>query len=451
LRYLKQASHYKGGGNVSLQKIKEEIVKKLKVPVFPNRSFDVTSFGADENGKNDSTEAIQKAIDQAHQAGGGRVTVPEGVFLSGALRLKSNVDLHIAKGAVIKFSQNPEDYLPVVLTRFEGVELYNYSPLIYAYEADNIAITGKGTLDGQGDDEHWWPWKRGTNGQPSQEKDRNALFEMAERGIPVTERQFGKGHYLRPNFIQPYRCKHILIQGVTVLNSPMWQVHPVLCENVTVDGIKVIGHGPNTDGVNPESCKNVVIKGCHFDNGDDCIAVKSGRNADGRRINIPSENIVIEHNEMKDGHGGVTIGSEISGGVKNVIAEGNLMDSPNLDRALRIKTNSVRGGVLENIYFHKNTVKSLKREVIAIDMEYEEGDAGDFKPVVRTVDVKQLKSMGGQYGIRVLAYDHSPVTGLKVADSEIDGVDVPMELKHVKDPVFSNLYINGKRYDSHKA
>ncbi len=139
---------------MSLQKIKEEIVKKLKVPVFPNRSFDVTSFGADENGKNDSTEAIQKAIDQAHQAGGGRVTVPEGVFLSGALRLKSNVDLHIAKGAVIKFSQNPEDYLPVVLTRFEGVELYNYSPLIYAYEADNIAITGKGTLDGQGDDEH---------------------------------------------------------------------------------------------------------------------------------------------------------------------------------------------------------------------------------------------------------------------------------------------------------
>ena len=195
----------------------------------------------------------------------------------------------------------------------------------------------------------------------------------------------------------------------------------------------------------------MVIKGCHFDNGDDCIAVKSGRNADGRRINIPSENIVIEHNEMKDGHGGVTIGSEISGGVKNVIAEGNLMDSPNLDRALRIKTNSVRGGVLENIYFHKNTVKSLKREVIAIDMEYEEGDAGDFKPVVRTVDVKQLKSMGGRYGIRVLAYDHSPVTGLKVADSEIDGVDVPMELKHVKDPVFSNLYINGKRYDSHKA
>ncbi|KAA6475207.1 glycoside hydrolase family 28 protein [Bacillus swezeyi] len=433
---------------MTLNRKKEEILRQMTVPVFPNRHFDVTEFGADASGKADSTAAIQRAIDEAHQAGGGTAIVPKGVFRSGALRLKSNVELHIEQGAVIKFSQNPDDYLPVVLTRFEGVELYNYSPLIYAYEAENIALTGKGTLDGQGDEEHWWPWKRGTNGQPSQEKDRDALFEMAERNVPVEERRFGKGHYLRPNFIQPYRCQNILIEDVTVLNSPMWQVHPVLCENVTVDGVKVVGHGPNTDGVNPESCKNVVIKHCHFDNGDDCIAVKSGRNADGRRINIPAENIVIENNEMKDGHGGVTIGSEISGGVNNIFAEGNLMDSPNLDRALRIKTNSVRGGILENIYFHKNVVKSLKREVIAIDMEYEEGDAGNFKPVVRDIEVDQLKSTGGQYGIRVLAYDHSLVTGLKVTDSKIDGVEIPMELKNVKDPVFLNLYINGKRYDS---
>ncbi|MED2941639.1 glycoside hydrolase family 28 protein [Bacillus swezeyi] len=433
---------------MTLNRKKEEILRQITVPVFPNRHFDVTEFGADASGKADSTASIQQAIDEAYQAGGGTAILPKGVFRSGALRLKSNVELHIEQGAAVKFSQNPNDYLPVVLTRFEGVELYNYSPLIYAYEAENIALTGKGTLDGQGDEEHWWPWKRGTNGQPSQEKDRDALFEMAERNVPVEERRFGKGHYLRPNFIQPYRCQNILIKDVTVLNSPMWQVHPVLCENVTVDGVKVVGHGPNTDGVNPESCKNVVIKHCHFDNGDDCIAVKSGRNADGRRINIPAENIIIENNEMKDGHGGVTIGSEISGGVKNIFAEGNLMDSPNLDRALRIKTNSVRGGILKNIYFHKNVVKSLKREVIAIDMEYEEGDAGNFKPVVRDIEVDQLKSTGGQYGIRVLAYDHSPVTGLKVTDSKIDGVEIPMELKNVKDPVFLNLYINGKRYDS---
>ncbi|MFO6497462.1 MULTISPECIES: glycoside hydrolase family 28 protein [Bacillus] len=430
-----------------LKEKKDEILREMTVPVFPERRFDITGFGADGAGRADSTAAIQQAIDEVHQAGGGTAVVPKGVFRSGALRLKSNVELHIAQGAVIQFSRNPDDYLPVVLTRFEGVELYNFSPFVYAYEAENIAITGEGTLDGQADDEHWWPWKRGTNGQPSQEKDRDALFEMAERNVPVEERRFGKGHYLRPNFIQPYRCKNVLIQGVTVLNSPMWQIHPVLCESVTVDGVKVIGHGPNTDGVDPESCKNMVIQNCQFDNGDDCIAVKSGRNADGRRINVPSENIVIENNEMKDGHGGVTIGSEISGGVKNVFAEGNSMDSANLDRALRIKTNSVRGGVLENIYFYRNTVKSLKREVIAIDMEYEEGDAGEFKPVVRQIEVDQLKSCGGQYGIRVLAYEHSPVTGLKVTNSEINGVQIPMELKHVKDPVFANLYINGKLYD----
>ncbi|MEC1588765.1 glycoside hydrolase family 28 protein [Bacillus sonorensis] len=431
-----------------LKEKKEEIMRQIKVPVFPDRRFDVTRFGADSGGKTDSTAAFQQAIDEAHQKGGGRVTVPKGVFLTGALRLKSNVELHVTKDAVIRFSQNPADYLPAVLTRFEGVELYNYSPLIYAYEAENIAITGGGMLDGQADDRHWWPWKRGTNGQPSQEKDRDALFEMAERNVPVEERRFGTGHYLRPNFIQPYRCKNVFIQGVTVMNSPMWQIHPVLCENVTVDGVKVIGHGPNTDGVDPESCKSMIIKNCLFDNGDDCIAIKSGRNADGRRINVPSENIIIENNEMKDGHGGVTIGSEISGGVKNVFAEGNLMDSPNLDRALRIKTNSVRGGVLENIYFYHNVVNSLKQEVIAIDMEYEEGDAGEFKPVVRGIEVDELKSAGGRYGIRVLAYDHSPVTGLKVTNSEINDVNIPMELKNVKDPVFSNLYINGKRYDS---
>ncbi|MGG1238263.1 glycoside hydrolase family 28 protein [Bacillus sonorensis] len=431
-----------------LKEKKEEIMRQIKVPVFPDRRFDVTRFGADSGGKTDSTAAFQQAIDEAYQKGGGRVTVPKGVFLTGALRLKSNVELHVTKDAVIRFSQNPADYLPAVLTRFEGVELYNYSPLIYAYEAENIAITGGGMLDGQADDRHWWPWKRGTNGQPSQEKDRDALFEMAERNVPVEERRFGTGHYLRPNFIQPYRCKNVFIQGVTVMNSPMWQIHPVLCENVTVDGVKVIGHGPNTDGVDPESCKSMIIKNCLFDNGDDCIAIKSGRNADGRRINVPSENIIIENNEMKDGHGGVTIGSEISGGVKNVFAEGNLMDSPNLDRALRIKTNSVRGGVLENIYFYHNVVKSLKQEVIAIDMEYEEGDAGEFKPVVRGIEVDELKSAGGRYGIRVLAYDHSPVTGLKVTNSEINDVNIPMELKNVKDPVFSNLYINGKRYDS---
>lgn len=365
--------------------------------------------------------------------------------MTGALELKSHVELHLHEKAYVSFSQNPKDYLPLVLTRYEGVELYNYSPLIYAHHAENIAITGAGTLDGRGDEHHWWPWKYGTNGQPSQERDRQLLFDMAEKRRPVEERVFGEGHYLRSSFIQPYQCQQVLIEGVTVKDSPMWQIHPVLSEHVIVRGVHIIGHGPNTDGVNPESCRNVLIEDCYFDNGDDCIAIKSGRNEDGRRIGIPSENIVIRRNEMRDGHGGVTIGSEISGGVRYVYAENNVMDSPNLDRALRIKTNSVRGGTIEHIYFKNNTVKSLKHEVVCIDMMYEEGDAGPHRPVVRHIEVEGLKSSGGRYGVKIAAYSHSPVTNFNMKNCVIDHVTYPLSLEHAIAPSFQNVVINGEQ------
>ncbi|MED4560636.1 glycoside hydrolase family 28 protein [Bacillus altitudinis] len=422
----------------------DHVLKQIKAPKFPDREFNVIHYGADNKGIELSTNAIQSAIDDAHRLKGGRVLIPEGTFLTGALELKSNVELHLHENAYVSFSQDTRDYLPLVLTRYEGIELYNYSPLIYAHHAENIAITGAGTLDGRGDEHHWWPWKYGTNGQPSQDRDRQLLFEMAEKRIPVEERVFGEGHYLRSSFIQPYNCQNILIEGVTVKDSPMWQVHPVLSENVIVRGVNIIGHGPNTDGVNPESCRHVLIEDCYFDNGDDCIAIKSGRNEDGRRIGVPSENIVIRRNTMRDGHGGVTIGSEISGGVKYVYAEDNVMDSPNLDRALRIKTNSVRGGTIEHIYFKNNLVKSLKHEVVCIDMMYEEGDAGPHRPVVRHIEVEGLKSSGGRYGVKIAAYSHSPVTHFKMKDCVIDDVTYPLSLEHAVSPLFQKVVINGE-------
>lgn len=422
----------------------DQVLKQIKAPHFPDRELNVVHYGADAEGKELSTNAIQSAIDEAHRLKGGRVLIPRGTFVTGALELKSNVELHLQEKAYVTFSQDPKDYLPLVLTRYEGIELYNYSPLIYAHHAENIAITGAGTLDGRGDEHHWWPWKYGTNGQPSQDQDRQLLFEMAEKRIPVEERVFGEGHYLRSSFIQPYQCQQVLIEGVTVKDSPMWQIHPVLSSHVIVRGVKIIGHGPNTDGVNPESCRNVLIEDCYFDNGDDCIAIKSGRNEDGRRIGVPSENIVIRRNEMRDGHGGVTIGSEISGGVKFVYAEDNVMDSPNLDRALRIKTNSVRGGTIEHIYFKNNTVKSLKHEVICIDMMYEEGDAGPHRPVVRHIEVEGLKSSGGRYGVKIAAYAHSPVTHFKMKDCVIDEVAYPLSLEHAVSPDFQKVVINGE-------
>lgn len=315
-----------------------EILKKIVPPEFPKRDFNITDYGALGDGEYDCTGAFSRAINACNQAGGGRVVVPSGKFLTGAIHLKSNVNLHVMSGATVLFSKESQKYLPVVYSRFEGVECMNYSPFIYAYEQKNLAITGEGTLDGQADSTAWWPWVGDRihgwkEGEPEHQGDRDQLMKMAEENIPVEKRIFGEGHFLRPNFVQFYKSENILIEGVTIIRSPMWEIHPVLCENVTVRKITVISHGPNNDGCDPESCRNVLIKECFFDTGDDCIAIKSGRNGDGRRINIPSENIIIQDCRMKDGHGGVVIGSEMSGNCRNVFAENCVMDSPNLERA----------------------------------------------------------------------------------------------------------------------
>lgn len=430
----------------------QSILGQIIPPTFPSLDFVITDYGAVGDGITDCTEAFKQAMTAAHAAGGGRVVVPRGIYHTGAIHFKSNVNLYVAKEATIKFSQELEKYLPLVLNRFEGVELYNYSPLIYSYGVMNIAITGEGILDGNGDNENWWPWKGldqygWREGQPHQADDRDVLFAMAEQGTPVAERRFGSGHYLRPSFIQFYNSQNILIAGVTVKDSPMWQICPVLCENITIDKVKIIGHGPNTDGFNPDSCKNILIKNSYFDNGDDCIAIKSGRNADGRRINIPCENIVIQSNYMKDGHGGITIGSEISGSVRNVFAEGNVMDSPHLDHALRFKTNSVRGGIIENIYFRNTVIKSIGEEIFIVDMNYEEGDAGQFAPIVRNIIVENLESHGGKTGILMSAYDRTPIVNVKFINCILHNVETPFFLKNVEKLVFKNVTINGKNYD----
>jgi hypothetical protein len=332
----------------------------------------------------------------------------------------------------------------VVYTRWEGVELYNYSPFIYANGVENVAITGSGTLDGQADEEHWWDW----SGQ-TQAADRDELFRMGEEGVPVEQRRFGAGHYLRPNFVQFYDSRNILVQGVTLTNSPMWMIHPVLSQNVTVDNVVLDSpEGPNNDGVNPESSRDVVIKNSEFDNGDDCIAIKSGRNADGRRIGVPSENILVENNHMQDGHGGVVMGSEMSGSVRNVFAQNNVMDSPNLQRALRIKTNSVRGGVVENVYFRDNEVLEIGDEVVRVNFQYEEGDAGEFTPIVRKIHIENLQSNGGDYALYLRGYERSPVSNITISDSDFSGVADPTLLENVQGLRMTNVTINGESYDT---
>ncbi len=416
----------------------DEILSKISAPQFPDQNFNITDYGAIGDGQTDCTEAFKKAISAANQAGGGRVVVGAGSFLTGPIHLKSNVNLHILEDAVIKFSVDPNMYLPVVYTRFEGVECMNYSPLIYAYEQENIAITGKGTLDGQASYENWWRWTK------SHGDDVRRSREQGQAGVLVQERVFGAGRKLRPNMIQPYKCKNILIEGVTFRNSPMWHIHPVLSTNVTVRNVKVIGHGPNNDGCNPESCKDVLIEGCYFDTGDDCIAIKAGRNNDGRRVNVPSENIVIRNCQMKDGHGGVVIGSEMTGGAINVFAENCTMDSPNLDRALRIKTNSVRGGKVENIYIRNVTIGQVAEAVLKINFYYGEGDTGEYPPTVRNINMENVTSKKSRYALSIRAYDRSPATDIHLKDCIFDNVDRDNILKGVKNLILENVKINSK-------
>jgi len=427
----------------------DEILERIVPPTFPDKIFDITKYGAVGDGKTDCTNSFKLAVDECVKSGGGKVVVPKGTFITGAIHLKSNVNLFLEESSVIKFSTDPNQYLPSVFTRWEGVECMNYSSLIYAYGQENIAITGSGILDGQSSNENWWSWKGKEEfgwkeGMPHQKNGRDKLFEMGENNTPVEHRVFGEGFYLRPNFIQFYNCKNILIEGVTLKDSPMWFINPVLCQNVSVINVKIEGLGPNNDGCNPESSKDVLIKNCYFNNGDDCIAIKSGRNNDGRRINIPSENIVVKNCVMRNGHGGVVLGSEISGGVKNIFVEDCQMDSPNLDRAIRIKTNSVRGGVLENIFVRNLTIGEVSEAVLKINFYYEEGDAGKFTPSVNNIVLENITSKKSPFAIWIKAYDHSKVKNLIIRNSRFENVGNDNLLENVENLSFEDVTINNR-------
>lgn len=415
-----------------------EILSRIVAPEFPAKDFVVTKFGAKGDGRTDASAALRKAIEACAKAGGGRVVVPEGVFLTGPIRLKSRVNLHLAKGAVVRFATDPARYLPPVLTRWEGVELMGYSPLVYALDEESIAVTGEGTLDGGADADHWWPWKaRGSQGQLG---DRDRLLKMGEEGLPVAERVFGEGNRLRPPFVEPYRCRDVLIEGVTITNAPFWVIHPVLSRNVTVRNVKVVSHGPNNDGCDPESSSDVLIEDSLFDTGDDCIALKSGRNADGRRLATPVERVVVRRCTMKAGHGGVTIGSEISGGARDVFVEKCGMSSPELERGLRIKTNAVRGGVVENVFVRDVTIGEVG-SAIDVDMLYEEGAKGSFLPTVRNVRVERMSVAKAGYALSLRAIEGAPIRGLSVKESVFGNVEKGNRIEGTVDVDLVNVTI----------
>ncbi len=399
-------------------RIESEIRSRIKAPKFPRRNFVITDFGAVGDGTTDCTAAIAKAIDACVQKGGGRVVVPAGQFLTGAIHLKSNVNLHLDKtNSVLLFSTDPKAYLPVVFTRFEGTELYNFSPLIYALGQKNVAVTGDGLLDGQASDQNWWGWKASSA--------RSKLVKMATDNVPVEQRQFGEADHLRPSFVEFNRCANILIEGVRIRRSPMWELHPLLCTNVTVRGVDIVSHGPNNDGCDPESCRDVLIEKCLFDTGDDCIAIKSGRNTDGRRVNVPSVNLIVRNSVMRDGHAGTAIGSEISGSCSNVFVYDCEMSSPNLTCALRLKSNAVRGGVLQNIFMRNVNVGVVKDSVLQIDFLYEEGAKGDFKPVAKNVAMENITVAHTPRVLNVRGFPAASITDVRIYNSVFKEIQKP--------------------------
>ncbi|MBJ6121976.1 glycoside hydrolase family 28 protein [Sphingomonas mollis] len=399
----------------------DRIARRIRMPRIPRHRESVAAHGGKGDGRTDCTAAIAAAIAACVAAGGGQVVLPPGTCMTGPIRLRSRVALHVPAGTVLRFIPESERYLPPVLTRWEGVELMGYHPLIYALDEEDVAVTGGGTIDGGADDRHWWPWKGPWNGRyddtPERERqatDRTRLFAMAEAGVAVGERVFGRGSRLRPPLFQPYRCRRVAMEGVTVNGSPFWLLHPVACRDVTFRGVTCASHGPNNDGCDPESCTDVLIEDCIFDTGDDCIALKAGRNADGRRLAMPCENVVIRRCTMREGHAGVAIGSELTGGIRHVHVEDCMMNSPSLARMLIVKTNGYRGGIVEDIRLRRITVGHVETALIQLWMIYEEGDGGTHVPVIRDIGIADCTVGDVGRVLAIVGRPDSPVTNVRI-------------------------------------
>lgn len=432
----------------------KRIEQSIKAPTFPERDFVITKYGAKTgNTAAKNQKAINKAILACSKRGGGRVIVPAGTYLTGAITLLSNVNLVVEKDAKLQFVFEPDLY-PVVPTRWEGLDCHNVSPCIYAYKQQNIAVTGEGTIDGGGSKETWWQWTGvpyfggAPDKLPNQRSGTRArLLKQAEDGVDMNERIFTKNDGLRPQLINFNQCENILLEDLTLLRSPFWVIHPLLSKNITVRGMKIINDGPNGDGCDPESCDGVLIENCYFNTGDDCIAIKSGRNRDGRLWDRPSENIIIRNCEMKNGHGGVVIGSEISGGCRNVYAENNVMDSPELERVVRIKTNTCRGGIIENINARNIKVGVCKESVLKINLDYEHNEicCRGYIPTVRNINIENITCEKSQYGVQIIALDTACyVYDINVKNCRFNGVRDGNSIKGMtRDVRFDNLFING--------
>lgn len=356
-----------------------------KIPNIPEKICDIRDYGAQEGANTLSTIAINAAVDDCHFHGGGTVFIPKGEWFSGGIKLKSNIHLFLAEDSKIIFSTDLEDYLPVVLTRFQGIDFYNFSPLIYAVNGRNIAISGTGKLIGNGEARDQW------TGGGNFDAARGKLFTMSQDDVSIEERIFGNEEPgLRPSFIQFMNCKDILLDGFTVENGPMWTIHPVYSENFVVRNINIDTWSGNTDGIVIDSTKNVVIENSHFSTGDDAVVIKSGLDGEGRDVGISSEKILIKNIIVVKGNSGVSIGSEMSGGVRDVEIRDSIFT--NTFHGFRIKSTRSRGGFIDNILVENVEMNNIIGDVIDINLSYSSSLQSKIanKPIIKNIYINDI-------------------------------------------------------------
>lgn len=433
----------------------QAIASAIREPIFPDYTVDIRDFGALPDDGISDMEALHQAISQVNQAGGGTVEVPSGIYDTGAIELKSGVNLHLSEpDSVLRFSQEiiHENY-PLVLSYYEGIACYNWSSLIYAFEQDNIAVTGPGRLDGQADENTWWSWYGNVGmgkefSRPSS-SDVSLLRKMNDDGIDVRQRIFGEGHYLRSNFIQMIQCRNVLIQDVTIESPPMWGINPVLCTSVTVRGVTIRGQWNNNDGCTPENSRLVLIENCCFQTGGDSISLKSGRGRDGWILKDQghvTRDILIRNNEFSSGTSGIAFGSETSGDIRDIYAENNYFGREKLDYGIRFKSNGNRGGVVHKIYIRNSYMDHIRNGALHGTVYYGEGWNGIHLPEFKDIRIENMKGCGGEYGIFLETYPELPLKGLEL--KQIDLVSVKYDIRAINwvNPVIDDVKINGRIY-----
>lgn len=442
-------------GNYSVADMQSKLAEGFEKVSIAKRNTIIKPSSLDGKSKANALPYLQKQIDLCSMSDGGRVTIEAGEYLlCGPLYLRTGVELHLKEGALLRFSGKAADFLPVVRTRWEGTEVMGRQAMVNADGAENFAITGKGIIDAQaGVEMARWGMAvdvaefeenaHGTHGETMEMNDVNRLRQMGDDNIPVEQRIFGEGTFLRPSAMEFRNCSRFLIEGITLKNSPFWCIHPLYCDNVTVRGVTIESNYPNNDGCDPESSRNVLIEDCLFRTGDDAIAIKAGRDADGRRVGLPCENIVIRNCKFYSKCNGLCIGSEMSGGVENILVSN--VEIGDVKNALLFKSNLDRGGYIRNVWVDDITIRSAIGAVLRFETNYFGYRGGNFPSAYSNFNISNVTAEKAEgYAIYYDGNEQKPITDVTVSNFTVKQAPRPYYLFHTRNCTFTDSKVNEK-------